>query len=133
MADMPVILYGWPRSARGGMLGPVTTIPLPGADTQAREAASAVMGCFDRAAVDHHADEEQDLFPALREALVRVPAGDATALTAAAVETFVAAYTRHLMREEAELLPMAARLIDDTMLQQIGRAMRLRRGIDHVD
>lgn len=137
-----------------------------GADTQAREAASAVMRYFDRAAIDHHADEEQDLFPALleamagsdavclrelvdaltrqhreldahwqalRAALVRVAAGDAAALTAERVDTFVAAYTEHLRREESELLPMAERLIDDRTLQQIGRAMRLRRGIDRVD
>lgn len=133
-----------------------------GADTQAREAASAVIRYFDRAALDHHADEEQDLFPALLEAMAgsdavclrqlvdtltrqhreldvhwkalrgaleRVATGDAAALTPARVETFVAAYTDHLQREESELLPMAARLIDDRTLQQIGRAMRLRRGI----
>ena len=137
-----------------------------GADAQAREAAQAVMRYFDLAAVDHHADEEQDLFPALlesmagsdpvclrdlvgaltqqhreleahwqalRQALQRVAAGDAAALTPELVERFVAAYTQHLAREEAELLPMAARLIDETTLQAIGRAMRLRRGIDAID
>ncbi len=136
-----------------------------GADTQAREAALAVMRYFDRAAVDHHADEEEDLFPALleamagsdavclrdlvdaltqqhrelgalwqvlREALVGIAAGDATALTAALVESFISAYTQHLTLEDNELLPMAARLIDDATLQQIGRAMRLRRGIDGI-
>ena len=40
-----------------------------GADTAAREAARAVMRYFDHAAVDHHADEEEDLFPALLEAM----------------------------------------------------------------
>ncbi|MEN9905656.1 MAG: hypothetical protein RLZZ555_2221 [Pseudomonadota bacterium] len=36
-----------------------------GCDEQARQAARTVMRYFDTAAQDHHADEEQDLFPAL--------------------------------------------------------------------
>lgn len=40
-----------------------------GSDTAAREAATAVMRYFDLAAPHHHADEEQDLFPHLREAM----------------------------------------------------------------
>ncbi|MBX3623078.1 MAG: hemerythrin domain-containing protein [Rhizobacter sp.] len=36
-----------------------------GADTQASQAATAVMRYFDTSARDHHADEEVDLFPAL--------------------------------------------------------------------
>ena len=36
-----------------------------GCDEPARQAALAVMRYFDTAAQDHHADEEQDLFPAL--------------------------------------------------------------------
>lgn len=137
-----------------------------GADAPAREAAQAVMRYFDHAALDHHADEEQDLFPALLEAMAgsdavclrdlteqlslqhreleaqwralrgvleRVAAGGAVALDAALVERFVGAYELHLQRENDELLPMAARLIDDDSLQRIGRAMRQRRGIDAVD
>ena len=40
-----------------------------GADRQAQQAAQAVLRYFDQAAVDHHADEEHDLFPALRESM----------------------------------------------------------------
>lgn len=40
-----------------------------GSDSAAREAASAVMRYFDTAAKHHHEDEEQDLFPALLEAM----------------------------------------------------------------
>ncbi len=137
-----------------------------GADAQAREAAQAVMRYFDHAAVDHHADEEQDLFPALLEAMAGsdavclrdltgqltqqhreleshwralrqvlecIAAGQTHALDAALVERFVGAYEQHLQRENDELLPMAARLIDEAALQRIGRAMRLRRGIEAVD
>lgn len=137
-----------------------------GVDGQARDAAQAVMRYFDQAAPEHHADEEQDLFPALLEAmagsdavclreltaqltlqhreleahwqalrplLVRIAAGERVALDAGLVERLVTAYEQHLAREDAELLPMAARLIDDVSLQQIGRAMRLRRGIVSID
>jgi pyridoxamine 5'-phosphate oxidase len=41
-------------------------LPEHGADQQARQAASAVMQYFDKAAHLHHADEEQDLIPMLR-------------------------------------------------------------------
>src|SRR4051812_31090913 len=40
-----------------------------GSDVQAQDAATAVMRYFDTAAVNHHADEEADLFPALLEAM----------------------------------------------------------------
>jgi pyridoxamine 5'-phosphate oxidase len=41
-------------------------LPEHGADEQARQAASAVMNYFDKAAHLHHADEELDLIPMLR-------------------------------------------------------------------
>lgn len=40
-----------------------------GADAQARSAAAGVLRYFDTAAPQHHADEEQDLFPALIESM----------------------------------------------------------------
>ena len=140
----------------------IVHLPLHGADAQAREAALAAMRYFDSAARDHHADEEQDLFPALLESMagsdaiclremtqalcaehrtleqhwhgVRVmlegvSAGDASAVDAAAIEALVEAYARHIAREEGELLPMAARLLGDDALRDIGRAMRERRGL----
>ncbi len=137
-----------------------------GMDAQAIEAAQSVMRYFDQAAPDHHADEEQDLFPALlesmagsdaiclrelvdgltqqhreleahwralRRVLARIAAGEAVDLDPALVQRLVTAYEQHLAREDAELLPMAARLIGDAPLQQIGRAMRQRRGIESID
>ena len=133
-----------------------------GSDDQARTAATNVMRYFDVSARDHHADEEEDLFPALlesmagsdavcirdwtgaltadhraheamwqslRDVLVRVEAGEAALLDAALVAAFTTEYARHIEREEGELLPMAARLLGDAQLEQIGRAMRARRGI----
>jgi hemerythrin-like domain-containing protein len=40
-----------------------------GADEEARNAASNVMRYFDTSATHHHADEEEDLFPALIESM----------------------------------------------------------------
>src|SRR5690606_8917607 len=48
-----------------------------GADGQARDAAQSLLRYFDGPALYHHADEEQDLFPALLES---VAGSDATCL-----------------------------------------------------
>lgn len=133
-----------------------------GIDADAREVALKIQRYFDVAAVAHHADEEQDLFPALfesvagsdatcirdltqslaadhrelevrwgrlREALDRVAAGEPAALDADEVEAFVALNERHVAREDAELLPMAARLLGDAELAAMGPSMRARRGL----
>lgn len=44
-------------------------VPRHGADEQAQRAARSVMRYFDLAAVNHHLDEEQDLLPAMLEAV----------------------------------------------------------------
>lgn len=76
---------------------------------------------------------EHDLIDAawrpLSAALERIAAGEAVALPAGAVEDFVALYRRHLEREDAELLPMAARLLTDADIARLSRAMRERRSI----
>lgn len=133
-----------------------------GCDDQARQAAHNIVRYFDTAAVDHHADEEDDLFPALldsvagsdpvcikdliarlchehrqleagwrklRKPLAAIAAGQNAPLSQNDVDTFVSLYAEHLRREEDELLPMAHRLLGQHHLDQIGRAMRLRRGI----
>ena len=135
-----------------------------GSDADAQVAAQRVLRYFDTSARDHHADEEDDLFPALieamagsdavclrdmfaalatehrevearwqalRAALLRVAAGQAVLLDGAEVRAFADVYQRHIAREEAELLPMARRLLSDSELDRIGAAMRARRGISH--
>ena len=137
-----------------------------GADEPAQAAATAVMRYFDTAARDHHADEEEDLFPALIESmagsdavclrdlthslalehrqletlwqavrveLAKIGAGATATLDGTAVATLVAQYRQHIEREDRELLPMAARLLDTTVLDRVGRAMRERRGIRAID
>jgi hemerythrin-like domain-containing protein len=133
-----------------------------GADAAASGAAHGVVHYFDRGARDHHADEEEDLFPALIEsmagsdpvcirelaeslmaehreldrlwAVVRpwlgaVAAGHPSAPAPAEIDPFVELYERHAKREEAELFPMAERLLGSSELDAIGRSMRRRRGV----
>ena len=132
-----------------------------GSDAAAREAAGAVMRYFDTAAKHHHEDEEQDLFPALleamagsdavcirdltrdlvaehrqlearwfrlRETLEAIADGETVPLSIEEVTDFVDSYRGHILKEDTELLPMAARLLGEAQLQRIGQAMRARRG-----
>lgn len=71
----------------------------------------------------------EGLWHRLEGELQRVCAGEATALARDTVDAFVVAYTQHIEREENELLPLAARLLDATALARVGVAMRERRGI----
>ena len=133
-----------------------------GADAAASGAAHSVVHYFDRGARDHHADEEQDLFPALIESMAgsdpvcirelaesltaehreldrlwgivrtwlgAVAMGHASAPAPAEIDPFVELYERHAKREEAELFPMAERLLGTGALAAIGRSMRQRRGV----
>ncbi|MCE9660773.1 MAG: hemerythrin domain-containing protein [Burkholderiales bacterium] len=54
-----------------------------GVDAQAREAAAGAVRYFETAAKDHHADEEDDLFPALMESMAGSDAICLRELTAA--------------------------------------------------
>lgn len=69
---------------------------------------------------------------ALRQQLVRVAEGSAPTLDDNDTARFVGLYAQHIAREEAELLPMAARLLSDTELDRIGLAMRARRDAQPV-
>jgi len=64
----------------------------------------------------------------LRRRLEQVAAGHPADLPQAEVQDLVDLYERHIAREEAELLPMARRLLSDGELDRIGLAMRARRG-----
>ncbi|MBN8777457.1 hemerythrin domain-containing protein [Thiomonas arsenitoxydans] len=80
-------------------------------------------------ALTHDHRELAAVWQALRPQLGRVVRGEADALDAAAVDEFVDHHTQHIAREESELLPMAKRLLSDEQLQEIGKAMRARRGV----
>jgi hemerythrin-like domain-containing protein len=78
---------------------------------------------------DHRALEAR--WHALRRQLQRVAEGLPATIEAPEAQGFAEAYDRHIAREEAELLPLATRLLDIDELDRIGRAMRLRRGVAH--
>lgn len=80
----------------------------------------------DALTADHHALEQH--WRRLRSRLDQLAAGAAATLPADELQAFVGLYERHLAREGAELLPMAARLLDDAALAHIGLALRARRG-----
>jgi hemerythrin-like domain-containing protein len=65
----------------------------------------------------------------LRATLKRVAAGEPVTLGGGEVEALVTRYETHIAREEEELLPLAGRLLDVAKLDDIGRAMRQRRGL----
>jgi hemerythrin-like domain-containing protein len=136
-----------------------------GPDAAACEAAQNVMRYFDTSARHHHADEEEDLFPALlhaapqaglaalrelvaalqaqhreleqawcelRRQLDAIRDASRSGLDAAAVDRLVGLYRSHIAREEAELLPLAARILGPEQLDRVGSAMRARRGINGI-
>lgn len=68
----------------------------------------------------------------VRRQLEPLAGGTTASLAAGDVDALVVLYERHIAREEAELLPLAARLLGEAELDRIGRAMRERRGIPPV-
>jgi hemerythrin-like domain-containing protein len=132
-------------------------LPEHHADADARSAARAILRYFDAAAPHHHADEESSLFPRLaaaapeiatitgslqrehrrldaqwrklRPLLAAIATGNGAFLPPKGVAAFAAAYTAHLRREEADVLPAAAELLDAAALQAIGQEMAQRRDV----
>lgn len=129
-----------------------------GCDAQAQQAAQRVLRYFDTAGQFHHLDEENDLFPALRQAagekepalnslldsllvqhIAMLSAWDAVKLVLLQLvngknvvlitDVFTACYRDHIAREERELLPLATRWLTDEQQQQIGQRMAARRGV----
>ncbi len=136
-------------------------LPEHGCDDDARAAARAVLRYFDTAAPNHHADEEQSVFPRLataapkdaapivaalerdheslavgwrrlRPQLAGIATGERANLSAKEVEQVRAAYGAHIAREEGELIPLAAKTLGADALAAIGREMAARRGV-HAD
>ncbi|MDK2125665.1 hemerythrin domain-containing protein [Parachitinimonas caeni] len=126
-----------------------------GCDAEAQQAATSVLRYFDVAAPLHHADEEIDLFPALRGLrdsqlnyeldrieyehlplaglwrdvghwLSLVQQGSPAEVPSSLLLTFATAYPEHARQEEERLYPHATRLPAPT-LAKIGQAMASRR------
>jgi hemerythrin-like domain-containing protein len=129
-------------------------LPARGADAEAQGAASRILRYFDTAGSKHHADEEADLFPllesrsalgsllprlradhrdmeaayaALRPGLAAVAEGNAKQWQDAAAARFCLLYRRHIVLEDAELIPAASRVLSAADQKQLGRSMAERR------
>jgi hemerythrin-like domain-containing protein len=91
-----------------------------GADpARLRELTSSVCG-------DHRLLDQR--WAVLRQDLASIARGSAAPLDEADLAGYIQLYERHIAREEAELLPMAARMLGDIELDRIGLSMRRRRG-----
>lgn len=133
-------------------------LPMHGCDAQAQQAARAILHYFDTAGQFHHQDEEVDLFPLLsacknpdadnlmqqllaehqsmdamwvnlRKQLHEIAEGKTADLDRKIVADFSLAYGRHVMLENMKLLPLAAKLLDGTQLDGMGKNMAERRGV----
>ncbi|RFC36888.1 MAG: Hemerythrin-like domain-containing protein [Candidatus Nitrotoga sp. LAW] len=127
-------------------------------DTQAQQAAQAILRYFDTAGQNHHDDEEQDLFPCLlatpnaevheliarlldehavldtawqqlRPLLLGIAEGRATELDIKSAEHFITVHNHHISLENTQLLPQAAKLLDHIQLETLGKSMAARRGV----
>jgi hemerythrin-like domain-containing protein len=127
-------------------------------DTQAWQAARAILNYFDTAAVQHHDDEERNLFPlleqaeaagacdlvellthehdelallwrTLRPALAEIAAGHSVRLDEPTARRFIALNRSHLDFENTHVLPLARRTLGTADLQRLGSAMAARRGV----
>lgn len=131
-------------------------LPQQGVDADMREAAGRVHRYFSQAAAQHHADEEQDLFPllhhvtdladtlaalteehgeldrcwqALAPSLSALEQGRPPGDWEGPLERFVALYRDHVEREDRAVLPAARAHLNAGQLARMGRAMAQRRGV----
>jgi hemerythrin-like domain-containing protein len=133
-------------------------LPEHGCDNDARGAARGILKYFDTAAIHHHADEEESIFPRLvalapqvasalvadlaadhhrlashwrhvRPLLAAIAAGARANLGPRQVMEIRRAYDLHIAREEAELIPLAGALLPPSALAEVSREMAARRGL----
>ena len=128
-----------------------------GLDAEARGRITRTVQFFTSVAVQHHQDEETDLFPILNRQSLKLadivfrlrkdheqlhqlwdtlfldfkkgPALAEDQAFATHVAEFCTAYREHIKRETRELLSMAQHILSHQQLEDIGRAMARRRGI----
>jgi len=134
-------------------------LPEHGCDHDARAAARGILKYFDAAAPNHHADEEESIFPRLARArpggvaaliadlerdhaalatnwrklrplLAGIAGGQRANLAPKQVADVTAAYDAHIAREDRDLIPLAARTFDAATIAEIGMEMAQRRGVD---
>jgi hemerythrin-like domain-containing protein len=128
-------------------------------DADAREAARGISRYFSQSAPLHQRDEEQDLFPRINRQSLKIAelvytlkkehdtldalwARIAPVLKSLPDDGFNAGFrqtaaefcmlcSRHIARENSELLPLASNSLSRQTLLEIGEAMAKRRGVKH--
>ena len=87
---------------------------------------NAVRDLLHRLRKDHR--KLDGLWLQMRARLGEVVAGDPARIDPKAAAAFALAYYRHIALEEAELLPLARRLLDANLVARLGNRMARRRG-----
>jgi hemerythrin-like domain-containing protein len=87
-------------------------------------------GLIDALCAQHRQLEQA--WAAVRHKLDGISLGTIAELDTGEVTRLVELYRSHIAREEEELLPLAARVLAESQLDTVGRAMRARRGITEI-
>ncbi len=135
-------------------------LPMHGCDTQAQQAAQAILRYFDTAGEHHHQDEEVDLFPLLRASqhkdaeemiqrllddhkqidalwlrlrpqLQAIAEGKSDTLERMLIADLSLAYGKHIMFENTRLLPLSSQVLNAEQMLAMGKNMAKRRGVDY--
>ncbi len=101
---------------------------LPMLKSTAADDDAATLAAMMPVILDEHRQME-DCWQRLQAQLEAVRKGEGSKLDAADVKCFVELYTSHMEKEEGNIAPMAKRLFSEEQMQQLGNAMRARRGI----
>jgi pyridoxamine 5'-phosphate oxidase len=101
---------------------------LPMLDATARGADADVLHEMMPRLLAQHQQMDAD-WNIIKSQLDKIATGTDTALSAPAVEKFVADYTGHMEQEEQNIAPMAKRIFSPAQMQELGEAMQARRGI----
>ena len=75
-----------------------------------------------------HRDMEQ-MWDGIRDTLEKIAHGESTPLAEIEVNRFCTLYHTHIAIEKANMIPLAAMLLGEDDLSQVGRAMAARRGV----
>ncbi|MES2261113.1 MAG: pyridoxamine 5'-phosphate oxidase [Pseudomonadota bacterium] len=101
---------------------------LPMLQTTAQGADAALLAEMVPRILRQHQEMDADWL-SIKPQLDAIAAGSGTALSGDAVQRYIADYTAHMEQEEQHIAPMAKRLFNPQQMQELGDAMRQRRGI----
>lgn len=104
---------------------------LPMLTETARDDDATLLASLAPEVLDEHRQMEQ-LWQRLQPQLAAIAEGQSATLDSADATAFSALYQRHMDKEESHIAPMAKRLFSPAQMQQLGNAMRVRRGIAPV-